>query len=352
MRNRIKTFPYHTLLLAAYPVLALFANNLGEVSTDVFLRSLAITLAAATALLLLARAVLKSWHRAALLVSLLLLAFFAYGHVYDLKKSLPFLAEIMRHRFLAPLWLALLLAGVALVLRSRENPRLTPILNIAAAVMLATPLVQVGRYALVTSQEFRAASGELPGTEVQRRNHGDLALHVPLASRRRPGEFGLDFGSREGRRRRHQRRILHRLARRLDLPRGGSARGLRLHLGARARRNEMVVELDDLLRGHRQRERCDEQGDKDRLHDELRFALMTSTASRCNGAHRRVNELVVQRHRNVTRRLPFRWARGSSPPGAREERVERDAEASGSGPARWRAFGKPRPYRSPAARAG
>ena len=85
MRNRIKTFPYHTLLLAAYPVLALFANNLGEVSTDVFLRSLAISLAAATALLLLARAVLKSWHRAALLVSLLLLAFFAYGHVYDLK---------------------------------------------------------------------------------------------------------------------------------------------------------------------------------------------------------------------------------------------------------------------------
>lgn len=160
MRDTLKAFPYHTLLLAAYPVLALFANNLGEVSTDVFLRSLAISLGAAAALLLLARVVLKGWHRAALLASLLLLAFFAYGQVYDLKKSLPFLAEVMRHRFFAPLWLALFLAGTALVLRSRENPRLTPILNIAAAVMLAMPLVQVGRYALVASQEYRAGSGE------------------------------------------------------------------------------------------------------------------------------------------------------------------------------------------------
>lgn len=160
MRNKLKTFPYHSLLLAAYPVLALFANNLGEVSTDVFLRSLAISLAAAAVLLVMSRVVLKSWHRGALLVSLLLLAFFAYGQVYDLKKSLPFLVEVMRHRFLAPLWLALLLAGVVLVLRSRENPRLTPILNIAAVVMLAMPLVQVGRFAMLTSRDYRAASGE------------------------------------------------------------------------------------------------------------------------------------------------------------------------------------------------
>jgi hypothetical protein len=168
MPDRSRSLPIHPILLAAYPVLALFANNLGEVSTGVFLRSLALSLGATLVLLLLARVGLRSWHRAAVLVSLLLLAFFAYGQVYDLKKSLPFLVDVMRHRFFAPLWLAATLAAIIAVLRARENRALTPILNIAAAAMLVMPLFQIGRYSLVASQEYRAAAGErLPVTALR-----------------------------------------------------------------------------------------------------------------------------------------------------------------------------------------
>lgn len=160
MLSRLKSLPFHPFLLAAYPVIALFANNIGEVSTSVFLRSLAVSLTAAALLLLAARAGLRSWHRAALLAGLLLIAFFAYGQVYDLKKSFAFLAAIMRHRFFAPLWLLLFGALALLVIRARENRALTPILNAAALVMLVMPLVQIGRYALVTTREYRSASAE------------------------------------------------------------------------------------------------------------------------------------------------------------------------------------------------
>jgi hypothetical protein len=80
--------------------------------------------------------------------------------VYDLKKSFAFLAALMRHRFFAPLWLLLFSALALLIIRARENRSLTPILNAAALVMLIMPLVQIGRYALVTTREYRSASAE------------------------------------------------------------------------------------------------------------------------------------------------------------------------------------------------
>ncbi len=151
-----KPVPFHVFFLAAYPVIALYAHNAGEVATDVFLRSLALSLAGAAVLLVAARLALHSWWKAALLVSLFLLAFFAYGQVYDLKKSLPALIPLLRHRFFAPLWLAAAVAGAALILRARENPQRMQILNAATAALLVLPLLQIGEYALRASQEYRA----------------------------------------------------------------------------------------------------------------------------------------------------------------------------------------------------
>jgi hypothetical protein len=53
-------------------------------------------------LFLAARVALRGWHRAALLVTLLLVLFFSYGQVYELKKTFASLTVLLRHRYLFP----------------------------------------------------------------------------------------------------------------------------------------------------------------------------------------------------------------------------------------------------------
>jgi cytochrome b561 len=59
--NRLKLFPFHSILLAIYPVVMLYANNVKEVSADVLLRPLLIALGISVLLLLLVRLVLWSY---------------------------------------------------------------------------------------------------------------------------------------------------------------------------------------------------------------------------------------------------------------------------------------------------
>jgi hypothetical protein len=95
---------FHPLLFAAYPTLALLAYNIDWLRPQQALRALLLSIGAGMLLLVVLARLLRSWHRAGLLVSLFLVLFFAYGHLYDSVK-LGLGPEIGRHRFLArPSW--------------------------------------------------------------------------------------------------------------------------------------------------------------------------------------------------------------------------------------------------------
>jgi len=147
MRSAVKSFglPIAGIVLtSAYPSLALLVANVDQVYADVAVRPLLLSMALVLAGLAGLWILLRDGHRAALLTAWASLLFFSYGHVYSLAREHALLASIIgRHRYLTPLWLVVLAAGVYGLLRVRRPERLTPILASAAAVACAWPLASL-----------------------------------------------------------------------------------------------------------------------------------------------------------------------------------------------------------------
>jgi len=76
----LRDLPWYPLALAAYVVLALYAQNVQVVSPWLVMRPLVLIVFGTSALYLLVFLVLRDWHRAGLVVAALLLATFSWGH--------------------------------------------------------------------------------------------------------------------------------------------------------------------------------------------------------------------------------------------------------------------------------
>ena len=146
-----KQIAFHPLLFAMYPILNLFGQNLGEVAVIDALRPLAILLVGTGLALLLLRGIVKDWAKAGLIVSLSLLWFFSYAHLYRFFKGadLAVFAAIGRHRYLAPASVLLILLILVFSLRKLQWPnQVTSFLNVAAIVAIAFPMISIISYNL------------------------------------------------------------------------------------------------------------------------------------------------------------------------------------------------------------
>ena len=159
---KTKPLPFHPLILAVYPTLALLAYNIEEVAPVVALRPLLICLAGGLLLLGLLRGLLKDWQRAGLLTSFLLVVFFSYGHVYSLLEETPLFGfNLGRHRYLAVIYAAVLLVGTWVLLRVKKFQAATQMLNWVSLVLLAMPLVQTGASLWQSAAQQRQTSTAL-----------------------------------------------------------------------------------------------------------------------------------------------------------------------------------------------
>ncbi|MBI4728329.1 MAG: hypothetical protein HY775_02320 [Acidobacteria bacterium] len=153
----------HPLLLAAFPVLSLFAANLGEVTFEQVRVPLAASVVAAAVLLLAAWSILRDLRRAALVVSIAVTLFFSYGRVFEPLRDRRLGGVLVgRHLVLLPLW-AILGAGLAaLALRARGAlPRITKGMNAAAFVLVLTTVVSMTSHGLARSPAS-AADAPIP----------------------------------------------------------------------------------------------------------------------------------------------------------------------------------------------
>ncbi|HCC79390.1 MAG: hypothetical protein A2X25_06690 [Chloroflexi bacterium GWB2_49_20] len=162
MKNFLKNAfqkPWYPLLLSAYPVLALFGNNVNEARPDVIVRPLLVFLAGALVLILLFRLLLRDWHRAAFASCMWIILFATYGHLinYLIDKEI----DIPSHYILS-LWLVL--AEFFLWLASRLRIKFfqaTVSLNLIAAFLLVYPLYQITSYSVgnnLSAWQVHAAS--------------------------------------------------------------------------------------------------------------------------------------------------------------------------------------------------
>jgi hypothetical protein len=153
--------PLHPVLVAAYPVLFLFAENAEQqVTLAPLWLPLAVCLAGGLGALLVLSAALRDWQRGALLASLMLALFFSFGHVWNLVGS-----ALGQRWVLGAIWLAVALVGGFLIWRGgRWVPGTGRFLNAATVLLVAFNVFRVANYASVA-----AAAGEevTPPDDVQ-----------------------------------------------------------------------------------------------------------------------------------------------------------------------------------------
>ncbi|PZS36236.1 MAG: hypothetical protein DLM61_00600 [Pseudonocardiales bacterium] len=130
------------VLLATAPILSLFAHNESDIALSLIWKPLAIAALTAGVLYAISLIIVKRGTRAAVLTSVVTVAFFYYGPFYNTTSgwSLP-------HATLLPLWLTLFALGVFGVLRARSGLRnVALILGAAAAVSIVSPVVRIVAY--------------------------------------------------------------------------------------------------------------------------------------------------------------------------------------------------------------
>lgn len=142
----LQRVPFHVAFFSVYPILALAATNITQIAIADIYRSVIVTLICATLLLLLFRAALGSWVRASALVSLSVLLFFSYGHVYSLLKPVSAAGFLLgRHRVLLPVYTLLFSAAAAAILRfQRLRQGYTLFLNTMSIASLILPIYTIG----------------------------------------------------------------------------------------------------------------------------------------------------------------------------------------------------------------
>jgi hypothetical protein len=135
MRLSLDRLAVHPVLFGAYFVLFLYAQNLELVRPAEVVGPLAWAVAGSTATLLAAAAVLRSWTRGALVASVLVVSFMAFGHLAELAGDAA--PESIQIAF----WGLLLALAVALAVYRRTPIRaITGGLNLVALVLLVFAL--------------------------------------------------------------------------------------------------------------------------------------------------------------------------------------------------------------------
>ncbi|HLF73981.1 MAG TPA: hypothetical protein VI524_06530 [Anaerolineales bacterium] len=149
--------PWYPIAFSAYPVLALLAQNIGQVKAQAGVRPLSISLLSGAVLFGLFSLILRNIHRGAFLSTLWLALFFSYGHLHIfLTEKVP---DLDFSRWLTWGWLALALLFCFWVTRPRLSfTGFAPTLNVIALGLLVTSLVQV-------SLESRQRSGHSVGAK-------------------------------------------------------------------------------------------------------------------------------------------------------------------------------------------
>ncbi|MFL5770975.1 MAG: hypothetical protein ACJ765_12940 [Chloroflexota bacterium] len=143
--------PVHPFLLAAFPVLFLFAENFGETDPAEVVLPLLASLGAASIGYVVLRILLRDTLRAAVLTSLGIAAFFLFGHAENLLATV----RLTEGKVLAG-WLVLIaIAAVAILRTRRDLGRLTLALNVVSIVL-------IGNLALTIGLAFRASGAASP----------------------------------------------------------------------------------------------------------------------------------------------------------------------------------------------
>ena len=165
---RDRPVPVHPLLLAAWPVLFVYGQNLGELRPTELVGPLVVVVTVALVVLVAATFVLRDGRRAAIVVSALVAAILLYGHVAGLLAPVG-----LRPGFQQIGWIVLvaIVTVVAFLLRPGPLAGVTRALNLVAAVLVVVALVtivpaEIGRFGRTASAATPIAGSQGTGRDI------------------------------------------------------------------------------------------------------------------------------------------------------------------------------------------
>lgn len=155
--------PFHPIILSVYPILALMAFNLGEFPLNDGLRSLMISFIGLLVIWIFLWVVLKNAEKSALISSLLLVFFYSYGHIYLLVKNIEFGGFVIgRHRYLLPISMVLIFAGIYRLIKIKGDIRqISLALNWITIILIIYPLYQITVFSATSSQNDIRVDGSV-----------------------------------------------------------------------------------------------------------------------------------------------------------------------------------------------
>src|SRR5215216_2501183 len=143
----LRRIPLYPILIAAFPVLSLASYNIREIFVSAMFRPLVASLLLGMILYGLAYLFTTDIHRAALISAIILLSFFAYGHIYDALEDLTISgAALFRHRTLLPALGLIVLLLLFLAWRMKNPQSFTYSANLISIVLLFFPLFTILSY--------------------------------------------------------------------------------------------------------------------------------------------------------------------------------------------------------------
>jgi len=151
----------HPFLFAIFPVVFVYAQNISYLPIVEIALPLGISLGIAIVLWLVLSFPLNK-KKSGLIVSLALVLFFTYGHLHIfLNYDSGIESEITRHRYLLPLFIGALIAGVVYFVRtSRELNNVTIIVNAISVAIVIISLGDIGVF-YIESDQFIENSNEV-----------------------------------------------------------------------------------------------------------------------------------------------------------------------------------------------
>lgn len=135
----------HPVLFGLYPVLFLMSANLGEIPFHESWRAIFVVIFVSILLWIFLRLILKNTQKAALITTFLIIAFFAYGHLYNfLGQENVLSGALRRHRYTIPLFAGIITLSIWwAVKRSVNFGKTTRVFNLVSLALIVFPAAQI-----------------------------------------------------------------------------------------------------------------------------------------------------------------------------------------------------------------
>ena len=148
---KTKSKKIHPILIAIFPILIIYSQNIGRVEIEELFLPVIIIVGLTIGLYYFLKSILKNENKSAIIVTLILITLFSYGHIYYLLNDVMIDEfDIGKNRYLIPAFGLALGISIFFIIRARRVfDNATSILNVISIVFI---IVAISNVALVGAE--------------------------------------------------------------------------------------------------------------------------------------------------------------------------------------------------------